>query len=293
MFSIKSRKLPYARSYAQAEELFDRMLRRLTARQKASSAPWSDRCVPLKNARSRHFKLERRMDGDVVCYDFIYHRTTVVSHRSDGSIDMDVTYDSVSTRAFFDCFCPESVVVQSKRGYKWLVHHKNPGQLFYSTSKPLRFTAGGDIEGAEPVELTKRLVDRDKAKLLRVKLKPYVKWLTAVSKACDSVAGACLGMVPESKYGGVMPSSARHKLSALVCRLLDGDTDFDLYREVSGCLLACLFAKRSIEWETLSHDERYDILRLPRMVRVLHDVAYKLEDAFVQETVVVQPGETP
>jgi hypothetical protein len=94
--------------------------------------------------------LTRRGDN----IEFIYHTTEVVTWRPDGSVLLDLRYQSYSTATFADRFTPTSLNVS---GTADVLYNRNTG-LYYLAGPSVTFTADEVLEGTVPI--TRKLVDR-------------------------------------------------------------------------------------------------------------------------------------
>lgn len=296
-FSIDTRSFSSVRTYADAEALFKHQHRALSARQIAKRAPWSDTVVPLVNPKKKHFRIER----EGTTYRFVLYRTAVISYREDLTLEVDLTWDSVSTRSFFTALSPFCIGVEKKHGRTWLVvvYQANiTRRSFCADREPLVVDLRTwEVQGAEPVTIPCRRADGPARKLLRFKLKHYVDWVRAVCRACDSMEPAV------AEENNVF---FRHKENVSIWKfensvrfsdieaLLEGDTDVTRYRRVTAIVLARKWTTSSGQRVVFGdYDALVHVGQLENTVEAFYQEVYRCEDAFVDAARVIQPGENP
>lgn len=293
-FSIETRSFSSVCTYADAKALFKRQHRALSARQIAKRAPWSDTVVPLVNPKKKHFRIER----EGTTYRFVLYRTAVISYREDLTLEVDLTWDSVSTRSFFTALSPFRTGVEKKHGRTWLVvanGANNTRRSFCADRNPLVVDLRtGEVQGAEPVTIPFRMADGPARKLLRFKLKHYVDWLRAVCRACDSMEPAVSeenGVFFRHNEGKILWQFRTRNLAADIDALLDGDTDITLYRRVTAVVLARKHAgNRGRHMYFSDYENLVHIDHLDKAIRAFYEEVYIYKDAFIDGQRIIEAG---
>lgn len=114
-FHIDNRKFHSIRSYEQAEAVY-KGTNAIRGRVKEFSG------VPLRSdRRNGAYMRVIKTDAGYACR---LYNTNVVLYRHDGAIDLDLTYESLSTRIFADTLSPFAIHISALRG-KSLVHDKD------------------------------------------------------------------------------------------------------------------------------------------------------------------------
>ena len=296
-FSIETRSFSSVRTYADAEALFKRQHRALSARQIAKRAPWSDTVVPLVNPKKKHFRIER----EGTTYRFVLYRTAVISYREDLTLEVDLTWDSVSTRSFFTALSPFCIGVEKKHGRTWLVVVNQANitrRSFCADRHPLVVDLRtGEVQGAEPVTIPCRRADGPARKLLRFKLKHYVDWVRAVCRACDSMEPAVAeenNVFFRSKENAPIWNFKDSVDYGDIEALLEGDTDVNRYRRVTAIVLARKWGTSPCQRVVFGdYDALVHIDQLDNVIEAFYQEVYRYKRAFIAVGRVIQPGENP
>lgn len=173
MFSIDSRGMAFIRSFSDAKAYFERM-------EKPTRSGWQENERPLQHVRKHHIRL-RKIDDDT--YTCTLYSTDMVTYQRRGSITIHL-HDSVSSRKFLDHTLPPGVMCGSHCGDTILHVPTSDECLFLTGNKIVLQKEEGKygyrlISGAH--ERVREQLDKDMAKELRAKFKPFLTWWKAAN----------------------------------------------------------------------------------------------------------------
>ena len=141
-FAISAHTIPCIRSFQDCEKLAAKRRMHLDARKERSKAEWSRNKLPLNHNKGRWSNQEHKRiewNEDLKAWNIILYQSTIVRYYEDSRVLLNVSFDSVSTRAFFGEVCPDGVwLMQTSYGRAYCIGH--------ATNKWDRSTYGYDVE---------------------------------------------------------------------------------------------------------------------------------------------------
>ena len=176
----KTHQLPSFYDYASAVKYFDSV-------PQPRSDKWNPDQRPLDDARKLHYRIER--DPDVV--SVVLYATPIVTWLKDGTVILDLTYDSDLTRNFARRFLPLQTY-----------NYRNGGRstrclryegMWYTCDRPFKFINECNEHGVFNLRLIstpkkplkRRLKSEMRPELNRV-LKPFVRWVRDMWALCGN-----------------------------------------------------------------------------------------------------------
>jgi hypothetical protein len=285
MFAIDRSTLPSLRTFIACKTHAERWRAKLTKR---ANHVWGDACVPLRNTRDQHLRLEWR-EGSKAWACMLY-RTAVVTHYENGNILLNASYNTVSTRTFFEEMTPSGVWLRrTKYGYAYCIGHSDDFE-WHQVNRPitrepdvgqgLLIDEQGVVLNPLAWHATKTVADRERRKEIRAKLKPFTDWYTAMTRATSSVMAVIAGV--EEKY---VPYA---KIVSMLESMMHGENDEMQWR------YACKAAYPAVSHRVWPHgDEQYGLKLAEPMLNYILDVAFKQFNGYKDVTILVPPGQCP
>jgi len=309
-FAIDRRGIPSLRSFARCEAHAAKWRAKLTSR---SAAVWGNDCLPLHAFKDKAKRLEWLEDSQA--WACVYHRSHVVTYYKDGRVLLNATWDSVSTRIFFEELCPEGVwLMPTRYGRAYCIGH--------AQSRWDKSTYGDDVEWHEVNRniddkndvgqgllideqgvvlnpqpwVTKRTVsDRVRRKEIIAKMKPFLTWYDAMTSIGQSMRGVVAGaeqFEPSSWHAGtVLPVTNKGSTSRLLVLFMEDDPGKDdemLWRRACWEQFVGCFSR----WETIA-DAQYGPHNIPTVRKKILEIAFKNYDGYKEITKTSPPGEKP
>jgi len=207
-FMINRNNIPCLRSFAQCEAHAAKWRAKLTKR---NAAVWGTNCLPLHKTRDTSKRLEWHEGSQA--WACVYHHSDVVTYYKDGRILLNASWDSVSTRVFFEELSPSGVwLMNTKYGRAYCIGHANNRWDVESYSDDVEWhEVNRDIDTVNDVGqgllidefgvvlnpqpwVTQRTVsNRERRKEIIAKLKPFLTWYDAMTSVGQSMRGVVAG----------------------------------------------------------------------------------------------------
>lgn len=285
MFQINGCNLPGIGSYAACVEHVNE--KRPGLKRLRSANAWGENTLPLVSWRDTSKRLQLRDAGTPderwACE---YCRTEVVGYFKDGRVLLDASYDSPSTRTFFDKLSPAGIwTTRPKRGY-WA--YRLPGDKYHRVDRDLDpdwnqamlLGPDGAVLNPQDWHLKKTVADMPRRRELRAALKPFTTWFDAMTKCTGSLRSVTNENYVTPGRGSAIRTAVQNALDGVV-------DDHEVWRNAVWDTLVYMWgwgARRNVEGgPALISQARYGFFQ-----RV-----FELFDGSKEEVTVVPAGEKP
>lgn len=296
MFQLDARRLPNIGSWADCDRLFNARLKELTTRRR--NGVWHDTVLPLVQWRDQHLRIERLFGGNA--YALEYHSAHIATYFDNGEVRFDASWDSPSTRGFFEAVAPHGWHIEGVRlnsavgGHSGTVYGYARNGKWYAIESHkygLDVDAQGNALNAKPFAYTKRTADKRRRKEIRERMQGFEQWATALASCGNSLAAVCLDdettQIVLHSGGLAVVDNFRRAVNDLY-----EDPDSELARR--SAVTWALINIKGIGFFMLERFERrYDIAYLERVLAYIRLHLWNTQDGWQDERIVVPAGERP
>lgn len=300
MFALDYRRLPRLSSWQDCHNHFERKLKDLTARRKNGDT-WRETVLPLVKWRDKHLRIERYRPIGEPGYALYYHNDVVVLYFDDGRVRFDASWDSPSTRSFFEMLAPSgwriarstlpaTVIERVTRGRGAFGYCRREEWHSVERDAPLEVAADGTVKNPRPFEYRKKLANTPQRKRIREKLKDFEQWYCALSRCGGSLAAVAMddGVLTKLVLSGCRPFQM---IEDTVERLLHEPNDEEIRRAAVSWALLCVDG--GIYAFGGDFAKRYRLEVADRVLKKIYATAWERADGWREEVVVVPAGERP
>ena len=237
-----------------------------------------------------------RMAGDVV--ECVLYQTPVVRYFPDGSIGLQCGgWATPSTAEFMHEHSP--FYSRKKSNRIWVSHSRESTAYPLPSCGEVKFILTADNKWAphEPISITKKVIDRNKAKEARAPYKPFLNFVETFLKVSDGwlsdATQAAVGKVSETMYYGDVYDfglgTVRHPESEKLLKMIAQSGEEDYLRAMCALLQCVNPTERSVArtvplksggvknmWN-LRYDHKLVRAKLYRIIEKCEDVYNEVE----------------
>lgn len=255
MFQINGYNLPGLGNYAACVEHVNE--KRPGLKRLRNTNVWGENTLPLVNWRDTNKRLQLHDAGTPdERWACVYHCTEVVGYFKDGRVLLDASYDSSSTRTFFDNLSPAGIwTTRPKRGY-WA--YRLPGDKYHRVNRDLDsmwdqamlLGPDGTVLNPQDWRIKKTVADMPRRRELRAALKPFTTWFDAMTKCTGSLRSVAHEPDEEPQLGrtrGVRGQAVQLAVQNALNGVVD---DHEVWRDAVWDTLAYMWgwgARRNVE----------------------------------------------
>ena len=313
-FAISRHKLPTLRSFHACDNHANKMRSKLHSR---ANKVWGPSCLPLVAMRDLDKRLEWREKTQA--WACVYHNSSVVTYYKDGRVLLNASWDSVSTRLFFEEMSPEGVwLYKTKYGLAYCIGHAENRWQPATYDKDVEWhevnrnidhendvgqgllidviDEFGTVLNPQPWTTTRRVSNKEMRKEIRTKLGAFTTWFDAMTRVGNSMKGvvAAVEKFDESHSWAMRPMTKYGAIESMLDEMINGDVFDNTQAWQEACWSALVSVGGSYYWSKERFEqEKYNIDMAACVKKHILDKAFELHDGWKLVTTAVPAGKKP